>query len=105
MNASRTDDDDYYFNEHTSRERKLAAKDPVLNLLLKDTLQTQVPTNKKKCKMFFFLSFQRALLLIEFLPSFQLSNLRQAIGNNQFDQLLLTLPPDIDKQLKEYVSL
>ena len=64
-----------YDTEHQLRRRKLALSDPVHSVSLKDTLQTQ--------------------LIV----------LRRIMGDNQFDQMLITLRTDIDQQLKEYVSL
>ncbi|XP_014473322.1 PREDICTED: importin-11 [Dinoponera quadriceps] len=64
-----------YDTEHTQRQKKLAFTDPVHNVSLKDTVQHQ------------------------------LIALRRMVGDNQFDQLMLTLTPETDEQLKDYISL
>ncbi|XP_020288528.1 importin-11 isoform X2 [Pseudomyrmex gracilis] len=64
-----------YETEHAQRQKKLIFSDPVHSISLKDTFQNQ---------------------LIAF---------RSIVGDNQFDQLMLTLSPEIDETLKEYISL
>ncbi|XP_043593041.1 importin-11 isoform X1 [Bombus pyrosoma] len=68
-------DDEEYGNKHEQRKRRLDFSDPLPSISLKDTLQNQLLT------------------------------LRRLIGDNQFNQLMLTLHPEIDKELKLYVSL
>lgn len=53
------------------------------------------------CKKFIFILY----IKISLLYFFQLLTLRRLIGDNQFNQLMLTLHPEIDKELKLYVSL
>ncbi|XP_015591574.1 importin-11 isoform X2 [Cephus cinctus] len=64
-----------YETEHAQRKRRLAIGDPVHSVSLKDTFQSQLIT------------------------------LRRLVGDNQFDQLMLTITPDVEQQLKEYISL
>ncbi|EFN85422.1 Importin-11 [Harpegnathos saltator] len=64
-----------YETEHAQRQKKLAFTDPVHNVSLKDTVQQQLVA------------------------------LRRMVGDNQFDQLMLTLSPDIEEQLKDFISL
>ncbi|KAG7205080.1 hypothetical protein KM043_005455 [Ampulex compressa] len=64
-----------YDTEHEQRRKRLAFSDPVHSISLKDTLQNQ-------------------LLLLP-----------RLIGDNQFKQLMQTLNPDVDEQLKDYISL
>ncbi|XP_011865006.1 PREDICTED: importin-11 [Vollenhovia emeryi] len=64
-----------YETEHAQRQKRLVFSDPVHSISLKDTLQSQLVT------------------------------LRGIVGDHQFDQLMLTLNPDIDEQLKDYISL
>ncbi|XP_029165906.1 importin-11 [Nylanderia fulva] len=64
-----------YETEHAQRQKRLAFSDPVHSISLKDTLQSQLIT------------------------------LRNIVGDNQFDQLMLTLNSEIDEQLKDYISL
>ncbi|XP_053971959.1 importin-11 [Hylaeus volcanicus] len=68
-------EDDDYGNAHEQRTRKLYFIDPQNCTSLKSTLQNQLLT------------------------------LRRFIGDNQFNQLMSTLNPEIDEQLKRYVSL
>ncbi|XP_006559929.1 importin-11 isoform X2 [Apis laboriosa] len=68
-------EDEEYGNKHEQRKRRLDFSDPLSSISLKDTLQNQLLT------------------------------LRRLIGDNQFNQLMLTLHPEIDKELKLYVSL
>lgn len=60
-----------YETQHVQRRKKLVYSDPVHNLSLNDTLQTQFFT------------------------------LRSAIGDEQFDQLIVILGPDIGEELKD----
>ncbi|KAK2588464.1 hypothetical protein KPH14_004450 [Odynerus spinipes] len=60
-----------YETQHEQRRKKLAFSDPVHNLSLNDTLQTQFLT------------------------------LRRLIGDEQFDQLIFTLSPGVSEELKD----
>ncbi|XP_012521564.2 importin-11 [Monomorium pharaonis] len=64
-----------YETEHAQRQKRLVFSDPVHSISLKDTLQSQLIT------------------------------LRSIVGDQQFDQLLATLNPEIEEQLKDYISL
>ncbi|XP_078037262.1 importin beta11 [Augochlora pura] len=64
-----------YGNEHEQRKRRLVRTDVITTISLKDTLQNQLLT------------------------------LRGIVGENQFNQMMSTLDPAIDKQLKFYISL
>ncbi|XP_043263596.1 importin-11 isoform X1 [Colletes gigas] len=68
-------EDEDYGSEHERRKRRFDISDPVLCTSLKNTLQNQLLT------------------------------LRRLVGDNQFNQLMSTLNPEIDEQLKCYVSL
>ncbi|CAL7948181.1 unnamed protein product [Xylocopa violacea] len=68
-------EDEEYGNKHEQRKRKLDFSDPLSSISLRDTLQNQLLT------------------------------LRRLIGDNHFNQLMSTLHPDIDKDLRLYVSL
>ncbi|XP_076181543.1 importin beta11 isoform X2 [Ptiloglossa arizonensis] len=64
-----------YGNEHEQRKRRLECSDPVCSISLKNTLQNQLFT------------------------------LRRLIGENQFNQLMITLNADTVIELKRYVSV
>ncbi|KAK9304709.1 hypothetical protein QLX08_004111 [Tetragonisca angustula] len=68
-------EDEEYGNKHEQRKKRLDFNDPLCGISLKDTLQNQLLT------------------------------LRRLIGDNQFNQLMSTLYPEIDKELKLYISL
>ncbi|XP_031837056.1 importin beta11 isoform X2 [Nomia melanderi] len=67
--------DEDYGNEHEQRKRKLAFGDVVSTISLKDTLQNQLLT------------------------------LKSLVGDNKFNQMMSTLNPVIDEQLKSYIFL
>ncbi|KZC04053.1 PREDICTED: importin-11 [Dufourea novaeangliae] len=67
--------DEDYGSEHEQRKRRLAFNDIVTSISLKDTLQNQLLT------------------------------LRGLVGDDQFNQMMSTLKPEIDEQLKFYISL
>ncbi|XP_076288957.1 importin beta11 isoform X1 [Lasioglossum baleicum] len=67
--------DEDYGNGHEQRKRRLALGDVITSISLKDTFQNQ------------------------------LLALRGIVGENQFNQMMSTLNPAIDKQLKFYITL
>ncbi|XP_012282091.1 importin-11 [Orussus abietinus] len=68
-------DDTEYETEDEQRKNRLDINDSVHNVSLKETFQSQLTT------------------------------LHLLMGDNQFDQLLRTLSPEVEMQLKEYVSI
>ncbi|XP_076243616.1 importin beta11 isoform X2 [Calliopsis andreniformis] len=73
--SSSSEYEDDEYGIKLDQEKRLAFNDPVNCVSLKDTLQNQLIT------------------------------LRRLMGDNQFNQLMLTLDSETDKQLKHYVSL
>ncbi|XP_034176418.1 importin beta11 isoform X1 [Osmia lignaria lignaria] len=68
-------EDEDYGNKHEQRKKRLAFSDPLSRVSLKDTLQNQ------------------------------LIALRRLVGDNQYSRLMLTISPEIEEQLKHYVSI
>ena len=68
-------EDEDYGNKHEQRKKRLAFSDPLSRVSLKDTLQNQLIT------------------------------LRRLVGDNQYSRLMLTISPEIEEQLKHYVSI
>lgn len=68
-------EDEDYGNKHEQRHRRIDSIDPLTRVSIQDTLEDQL----------------RAL--------------RRLVGVNQFDQLMSTIHPEVNKQLKQYISL
>lgn len=89
-----------YETEHTQRQKKLAFTDPVHNVSLKDTVQHQVSES--------LMSFRQTIYRTSNTKGFlvcQLIAMRRMIGDDRFDALMLSLSPDIEEQLKDFISL
>ncbi|KAK0087433.1 hypothetical protein PV326_005190 [Microctonus aethiopoides] len=69
------DDDEKYKSEHQTRLTQLCFEDPVHTVCLRDFLQNQLTT------------------------------LRRSMRNDQFEQMISTLRPEIDQQLREHIVL
>ncbi|XP_026671857.1 importin-11 isoform X1 [Ceratina calcarata] len=75
IKESVSSDDEEYGNKHEQRRRRIEFNDPLSRISLKETFQNQLFT------------------------------LRRQIGVNHFNQLMSTLNPETEKDLKLYVSL